>query len=96
MSGFAKLLSPKGRLWIVVLLVGALNFFEELQATVAVATIFPSGSGALRNQKWLGKAIQVTAPSGSMVDESTLLYALFCEGSSGFAMLLGLKANHGI
>ena len=36
MSGFAKLLSPQGKLWIVALLVGALQFaYEKLQAVVA-------------------------------------------------------------
>jgi len=30
MSGFAKLLGPKGKLWIVALLVGALHFSQRI------------------------------------------------------------------
>ena len=37
MSGFAKLLSPKGKLWIVALLVGALDFITFAKSTQEVA-----------------------------------------------------------
>jgi len=35
MPGFAKLLSPKGKLWIVALLVGALQMADRKTETIA-------------------------------------------------------------
>ena len=54
MSGFAKLLSLKGKLWIVALLL--LHYCLKIklpQAMVIVPKIFHPGSTGLRIQKWL-------------------------------------------
>ena len=72
MSGFAKLLSPKGKLWIVALLVGALHLISFAKSTQEVALKYSVIAHStqflasiLRSHVWLRKALE---PEGQAVD----------------------------
>ena len=72
MSGFAKVLSPKGKLWIVALLVGAIHLISFPKSTQEVALNYSVIAHStqylasiLRSHVWLRKALE---PEGQAVD----------------------------
>ena len=72
MSGFTKLLSPKGKLWIVALLVGSLHLISFAKSTQEIALRYSVIAHStqflvsiLRSHVWLHKALE---PEGQAVD----------------------------
>ena len=87
-SGFPRSMNITQHLWYFLfhsyIQAILLSYISWLQAVVVVSIIYPSGSPALRGQKWLCRTMQVTASIGSNTDKSIHVLALFCDATCGF------------
>ena len=89
MSGFAKLLSPKGKLWIVALLLGVKLFNWRAKKHSSTFNVYFPCLRAFRCQTWIRKIDERIVALNYQAIELILLNFLrrFYEAVSGFAKL---------